>query len=322
MRTASDRRQYGTLTLFANGSYSYALNNANAAVQALTTGQTLTEAFSYTITDNDGDTSPTTLTITINGTNDIPTVTVPALNDAGDDGVRGGPSGAWRASRPDRRQPAPGRSPRARSRYTNGDGASTVTINGIAVVAGANIVGDYGTLHIDSVDVGLTINYTYTLTDNVDHDTDLTPYESFAVMVADSDGNPADDATATLRIDIVDDAPIARPDVDSVTEDGALVADGNLITGSGGSDANASDGVADTQGADGAFVSLVDGTNPGVGQAVPDADGEQIVGQYGTLTVFANGSYSYTLNNANAAVQALTTGQTLTEGFALHAQGQ
>ena len=109
--------------------------------------------------------------------------------------------------------------------------------------------------------VGLTINYTYTLTDNVDNDTDLTPYESFAVKVADSDGNPADDATATLRIDIVDDAPIARPDVDSVTEDGALVADGNLITGSGGSDANASDGVADTQGADGAFVSLVDGTN-------------------------------------------------------------
>ena len=48
----------------------------------------------------------------------------------------------------------------------------------------------------------------------------------------------------------------------------------------------------------------------------PDADGEQIVGQYGTLTVFANGSYSYALNNANAAVQALTTGQTLTEGFA------
>ena len=65
---------YGTLTLNADGSYSYALNNAHGAVQGLDTGETLTEIFNYTITDGDGDTSTTTLTITINGNNDAPVV--------------------------------------------------------------------------------------------------------------------------------------------------------------------------------------------------------------------------------------------------------
>src|SRR5690606_5190010 len=73
----------GTLTLNADGSYSYALNNMDPAVQALTTGQTLTETFTYTITDGDNDTSTTTLTITINGANDTPTLTVPAVGTPG-----------------------------------------------------------------------------------------------------------------------------------------------------------------------------------------------------------------------------------------------
>src|SRR3546814_12560639 len=52
---SSDLSTYGTLTLNADGSYSYALDNANSAVQGLSAGQILTEIFSYTITDGDGD---------------------------------------------------------------------------------------------------------------------------------------------------------------------------------------------------------------------------------------------------------------------------
>ena len=51
--------------------------NENLAVQGLTTGESLTEAFTYTITDSDGDTATTTLTITINGSNDGVTLTIP-----------------------------------------------------------------------------------------------------------------------------------------------------------------------------------------------------------------------------------------------------
>ena len=80
-------------TLAANGGYTYTLNNALPAVQALTAVRLLTDTFTYTMTDDDGDTSTTTLTITINGANDAPTVTVPQAG-APDDGGRSGASGA------------------------------------------------------------------------------------------------------------------------------------------------------------------------------------------------------------------------------------
>lgn len=65
------RGQYGTLTLNPNGTYSYALDNTLASIDALNTGGTRTEAFSYTVSDGTA-TSTATLTLTINGTNDVP----------------------------------------------------------------------------------------------------------------------------------------------------------------------------------------------------------------------------------------------------------
>ena len=58
---------YGTLTVAADGSYTYTLNNSLPAVQALDPGQTLTDNFGYVLTDGDGDTDGATLSITING---------------------------------------------------------------------------------------------------------------------------------------------------------------------------------------------------------------------------------------------------------------
>ena len=253
---------YGSITIGAEGAYVYTLDNGNAAVQALTTGQTLTDTFTYTITDNDGDASTTTVTITINGSNDTPTVTVPQagapgteVSEAGLPARAGEPAGS-----------ASGGSSETTTgsfSYTHGDGASTVTVNGVAVAVGATVPGDYGTLTITSI-VGTTVNYSYTLADNVDHDTDLTPYESFTVAVADSDGNPADDASSTFQIQIVDDVPSAAADIDSVTEDGPTVANGNVLTAAavGSPDANTDDGVADVQGADGATVTGVAAGTP------------------------------------------------------------
>jgi T1SS-143 domain-containing protein len=72
---------YGALTVGADGSYSYSLNNAAANVQGLRAGHQVTETFTYTVTDKDGDTSTATLTVTVTGTNDIPTI-VGATNPA------------------------------------------------------------------------------------------------------------------------------------------------------------------------------------------------------------------------------------------------
>ncbi|MBQ0841323.1 MAG: VCBS domain-containing protein, partial [Gammaproteobacteria bacterium] len=58
---------YGTLVLNADGSYTYTVDNANLAVDALNDGESLDDIFTYTITDGDGDTSTANLTITVNG---------------------------------------------------------------------------------------------------------------------------------------------------------------------------------------------------------------------------------------------------------------
>ena len=74
---------YGTLTFRADGSYEYTLNNKNPgeagadgnAVNNLSLGQTVTETFTVYVTDaQTGRSVPQTITVTINGTNDVPTL--------------------------------------------------------------------------------------------------------------------------------------------------------------------------------------------------------------------------------------------------------
>jgi VCBS repeat-containing protein len=78
---------YGSLTLNADGSYSYAVDNTNATVEALrTSAQTLSDSFTYTMRDTAGLTSVTTLTVTIQGANDAPV----AINDTASATEKGG----------------------------------------------------------------------------------------------------------------------------------------------------------------------------------------------------------------------------------------
>ena len=70
--------EYGTLTWVPNtqgsGAYTYTLDDSNTDVQALNVGASLTDTFTYTLTDNhaagNAKTDTATLTITINGAND------------------------------------------------------------------------------------------------------------------------------------------------------------------------------------------------------------------------------------------------------------
>ena len=63
---------YGTINIAANGSYTYTLDNSRAATQALTQGQVATEVISYRVRDTAGLFSDTSLTVTVNGSNDVP----------------------------------------------------------------------------------------------------------------------------------------------------------------------------------------------------------------------------------------------------------
>lgn len=72
---------HGSLVLNASGAFTYTVNEADPAVQALRLAtNTLTDVFSYTMRDTAGATSSTTLTITVHGANDAPVVSIQTGN--------------------------------------------------------------------------------------------------------------------------------------------------------------------------------------------------------------------------------------------------
>ncbi|MGN6482236.1 VCBS domain-containing protein [Luteibacter sp.] len=307
---------YGTLTLDANGGYTYAVDNTNAAVNALKDGDTLTETYSYTITDADGDTSTTTLTITIHGHTDG----VPSIVPVDGNGAAAGHATVHEAGLTDS----------SGSQVTGGtidvsaaDGLTSVSIGG-TVLTSAQLDALHGgtpvTIHTPDGTLVLTdyvvtatngttttagtITYTYTLDHAVtQHTADST--DDIALVVNDAGGGVS---TGTLQVDIVNDAPTANADRGDVNEDGAPLT-GNVVTGSTHGD------VPDRVGAD-ATATPVTGVQAGnAGGPVSGHVGTGVAGQYGTLTLNADGSYSYAVDNANPVVNALKDGGTLTETY-------
>jgi VCBS repeat-containing protein len=64
---------FGSISIAADGTYTYTVDNSNPTVQALrTSSDTLQDVFTYTMRDTDGVTSTTQVTITIQGSNDTP----------------------------------------------------------------------------------------------------------------------------------------------------------------------------------------------------------------------------------------------------------
>ena len=300
--------QYGTLTIAADGSYTYALNNASPTVQHLTTGETLSETFSYTLTDGDGDTATAALTVTINGSDDGVTLTGIG-NEAGDLTVS--ESALADGSAPD----ADALAQSGTFTVSAADGLDTLSVENVTVISGGVLAADEadrtivtaaGTLVITGYDASTgTVSYTFTLASNVLADGDAAAV-AFSVTATDRDG---DTDTANLTVTILDDAPLAVADTASVTEDdwndsGVVSTTGHLLDN-------------DTQGADGAVVVFAQSGTDATGMpAIALPDGSFVMaGQYGVLTIAADGTYTYTLNNASTEVQHLTEGEHLTDTF-------
>ena len=186
------------------------------------------------------------------------------------------------------------------------DGVDSVTINGVLVtgIPGQTIAGAFGTLTITGFD-GDDILYSYTLNDNTSGNN---THDDFAVVLTDDDG---DQAAATLRIDIIDDVPTARPDTDALAI-GQNVATGNVLTDASAGDAGDSDAGADTVGADNATITAVSSANV---PANSDNGAPFVVnGQYGVLTLQADGNYSYTRNPDSPGGVQDVFNYTLTDG--------
>ncbi|PLW80946.1 hypothetical protein CWI75_18175, partial [Kineobactrum sediminis] len=254
--------QYGVLTINTDGTYSY--------VRDPGTPGGVDDTCTYTLRDADGDSSTATLVVSL-GNSDV-TVNLPSVEDSGTIVSEAGLAAGSNAA-------ADSETTTGSFSFAAADGPAVITVNGATVTAGDTVSGTYGTLTITSIAAG-TVAYTYTL--DVATNGDDTS-DNFAIVVTDADG---DAANGNLAINIIDDEPTAADDT-------ALVAAGSYDPVSGNVFAANDQGVEDVAGADGAAVF---GVAPGdTGTALNDAAtvGTDIQGPYGTLTIDADGSYSY-----------------------------
>ncbi len=298
------RGTYGWLTLNADGSYSYRLDNALAAVQALRDGDSLSEAFSYTVIDTAGAEDRATLTITILGRNDTPV----AQNDTATAIEAGGLNNA-----------TPGVDPSgnvlANDSDVDGNGerltVSGVRHGGTIGVVGSALLGTYGQLTLDADG-----NYTYLVDNNnarvqalrTSNDVLL---ETFTYQVRDLAGATGS-AVLIITIRGANDNPLALDDTAIAVEAGGtgnatpgVNPGGNMLSNDRDVDANDSKTVTGIRG----------GTEAAGGSFTGVATQQSIDGLYGTLTIAADGSYSYVLDNSLASVQALKPGDSLVETF-------
>ncbi|WHE21662.1 VCBS domain-containing protein [Vibrio vulnificus] len=254
---------YGKLDVDANGNWTYTADNEQAAIQGLKAGETLTDVI--TVTNADG-VSTTTVTITINGSDDVPTltadtgsVTEDSVNAAGDLETTG--------------QLAAG---------TGGDAGE----DKFKAETGLTGTGGYGKLDVDA-----NGNWTYTADNEQAAIQGLKAGETLTDVITVTNADGVSTTTVTITINGSDDVPTLTADTGSVTEDsvnaaGDLETTGQLAAGTGG-DAGEDKFKAET--------------------------GLTGTGGYGKLDVDANGNWTYTADNEQAAIQGLKAGETLTD---------
>ena len=134
-------------------------------------------------------------------------------------------------------------------------------------------------------------------------------------------------STITITINGTNDGPVANPDTNFVNEsiDGAdaPIIFGNVISG-GDNGIDSADSfagaeqyadVADTDVDLGDALRIVSINNQSVSLGTTAANGTQLAGLYGVLTIGADGSYAYDLDDNNPLLADLNTGEELNEVF-------
>ncbi|MDD2267827.1 retention module-containing protein [Sulfuricurvum sp.] len=296
---------YGSFAIDpSTGEWKYTVDSTvGSAADQLAEGTSRTEVFTVTVTDEYGATDTQDVTITIQGTNDIPVITNTTAELAG----------------------------MVKEASTLGDDTVIVNIPSVSgqlsatdVDTGATQIWSvqgtpsttYGSVAIDSA----TGQWTYTLDNDLPATQALkegqTVTQEYTMRVTDDFGAYVDQ-TVTVTIIGTNDAPVALADEGSVTETGyGAVHRGEFDSGSPIAIGNVLSNDTD-----------VDNSNLDVKTITSDLNGNSdssanilgylvIQGEYGTLSINQHtGGYLYTLNNNNSAVNALNEGDTLNETF-------
>ncbi|MCQ4316480.1 tandem-95 repeat protein [Stutzerimonas zhaodongensis] len=299
--------QYGSLLLNADGSYTYTPIANNPALSA---GQSAVERFQYTMRDAGGATSSASLYITVlgSGTNDPNAVADTALaterGGIADSALGVDPSGNLLGN-----DGANGGTNQVVSARASSSSAST------AVSSNTQIIGLYGKLTLNAN--GL---YTYEV-DNSNptvqalRDANTTLTDTFIYTI--ENGLSAngvrlqDSATLTITIRGANDAPVATDTSATAIEAGGV---NNALAGFNPS-GNVLAAVSDLDDAQSELRVTAVRLGGVEGAGSTGVVGSSLTGLYGSLTLTANGHWTYVVDNSNPAVQALNPGDTLLERF-------
>ena len=315
---------YGSLTLNADGSWSYVLDNSRAATQALTAASNLSYDLNYTMQDADGDPSPAKLSITVTGANDGSSVVTAQAT---------GPDGTvlehGLTSAPDTSETTTGS-----FTVSSTDGILNVVIGGTTYTL-AQVQGFNGTQSVNTGEGILTltgysgtatsgtVSYRYTLSATIDNDSKAgataTEFDDSVVLTVNGLGGTT--ASDTLVIRIVDDIPT----ISVTANESSLTVDETVLATN--ASASFAGNFTPVFGADGAgAVSYTLGVNAGATGLVDTVTGlavnlyvisGQVVGSTATLvgnvnlgntvfTVSVNGSGVVTLDQMRAVVHPTT----------------
>ena len=287
---------YGTVTIAGNGSYTYTLNNADTDTNALAQGETASDVFSYTVRDLAGATSSSTLTINITGTNDGPVVAVADVTGAVTEQI----------------SPVGNLTDSGTIAFTDVDLTDAHSINPIIVASAGALGALTASVSTDTTGSGLggVVTWNYSVADMaVEYlAKDQTKVESFTITLDDGNGGTVD-RTIEVTITGTNDGPVAVADSnagDAVVESG--VNPGNSsFAGDPSAAGNVLTNDTDIDTGDSKTVSAVNGVAGNVGAS--------IAGTYGSVVIGSDGSYTYTLNNADAETNALAQGASASDVF-------
>lgn len=342
---------FGNLSINSStGAWSYSADNTKLSVQALSAGESISESFSVTVNDGTGSVTQI-VTVVVNGVNDAPiavndvapsTVVEGATaaltgsvasNDSDDDtvltytisqsvpGLTFNTDGTYSfdASNSEYNSIAKNASLIVEVPYTVTDPAgATATAKLSITISGENDApiatadtgsanknapltgsvadndsdpdGDTLTYQASSV-AGLTFNtdgtYSFDASNAAYSSLGLGDTQSVVVNYTVNDGNSSVASTLTILVTGVSNAPT----ITSTAQTGTVAEDGTV----------AASGTVTATDVDGDTLSYIAGTT---------------AGEYGTFAINSStGAWTYTVNNANAAVQVLSAGENASESF-------
>mgnify|MGYP001288931262 CR=1 FL=1 len=279
---------YGQLTINANGSYSYVANQS--AADALDPGDIVTDSFNYTVSDGT-DTDTAVITITIVGVNDAPTASNNTITTNEDT------NHVFSASE-----------------FNFSDDDASGSLNKIKITS----LEDNGALQYyngsDWVDVTLNQEiYAADIANNKlrfkpDTNENGSSYTTFGFQVNDGTAYSSSQ-TMTVNVTAVNDAPTANNDTAAVNEDATTTVSNasNGVIDDNDTDPDSSDTLTITN------IAHTNGNTESVTSSTTYSNGQTIVGTYGTLTIGADGTYTYIADQD--AADALDASDTANDVF-------